>query len=534
MGRLLGTPSRIEKTLGAAALGLIVACAVVTRAEVSGLLLNTLKLAVATMAVAVPIATILAGYLSRRRVWGSSFWHGCLLVLLLVPLFIQLAAWEAGFGRGGWYSTSVSETLSNPPLEGFWGATWVHAVAAIPWLFWMLRLGFQSVPRTFEEVAALDAKPWQVFRRVTLPLLLPVAFAGCLYVLIVASTEITITDRYQYRSYAEVLYSEFVLNDRFDELPLSIAPILATLVGVTIAGLALCRLLVPRLKQLTVAQAGSRSSQQGIDWMATFVVGATTSGLLFFPIYNLFYQAGIDVVSDQSGTRVRTWSFGKMVELVSGSPWEYREELAYSAIISQVSVLVAIILATLLAWWARGRAVRELVGAFTAIICFVLPGPFIGLGLIWLLNRDSAFLAWLYDDTLFAPCLAITIRCFPFVYLIIWYGLNSLPLAVSEASAMDGASGWQTLWHVAIPSLWPNFVCAGLVGLAIAIGELSAGILVMPPGVTTVATQIFQLIHYGAEDQLAGLCLSCLAVFVAIAMVAAVALQRVVRRAVPS
>lgn len=529
MARWLGNFSRIEKTIAAAATGLVTACVILTSADISGLLLNTLKLAIAIMAVSVPVSATLAVCLSRRNVGGERFWHGCLLVLLFVPLFIQLAAWEAGFGRGGWYSTLVSETLSNPPLEGFWGATWVHAAAAIPWLFWILRLGFLSVPRTYEQAASIDATPWQVFRRVTFPLLLPVAMAGCLYVLIIASTEITITDRYQYRSYAEVLYSEFVLNDRFDELPLSIAPILVTLVSVTVAGLALCKLLVPHLRQLTVDRAAN-SEAKSIDWVATAIVGGVTSWLLFFPIGNLFYQAGIDVVVSEAGERVRTWSFSKMLQLVSGSPWEYREELAYSAIMSQISVVGTIISATLLAWWARGRVVREFVAAMLATVCFVLPGPFIGLGLIWALNRDSAFLAWLYDDTLFAPCLAIAIRCFPFVYLIIWYGLNGVATSVSDAASTDGATRWQTLWHVVIPSLWPNFICAGLVGLAISLGELCASILVMPPGVTTVATQIFQLIHYGAEDQLAGLCLSCLAVFVAIAVVAGVALRRLVAR----
>ena len=126
---MLGNLSRIEKTIAVVATGVIAACVLLTRADVSGLLLNTLKLAGAVMAVAVPISAALAVCLSRCEVWCGKFWHGCLLVLLFVPLFSQLAAWEAGFGRGGWYSTLVSETLSNPPLEGFWGATWVHAAS---------------------------------------------------------------------------------------------------------------------------------------------------------------------------------------------------------------------------------------------------------------------------------------------------------------------------------------------------------------------------------------------------------------------
>ena len=530
MERVVQT-SRIEKATLAIAVVVVAICAWFTQAEVTGLLGNTLRLAFASATFALPIAMVLAYLLSRSRVWGSSFWHGCLLLLLFVPLCIQLAGWEAGLGRGGWYSTLIAKTLTDPPLEGLRGAAWIHAVASIPWLFWMLRLGFHSVPSVYEEMAALDATRWQVFRRVTLPLLLPVALAGCLYVLILAATEITVTSRYQFRSYAEVLYSEFVLNDRFNELPLSIAPILLTLTCVTSAGLAVCKLLLPRIRWLTIDRV-SPATSKAISWRSTAVVAGIVGSLLLFPICNLFYQAGIDVQGDEaSGLRVRAWSFTKMLQLIGGSPWDFREELAYSAVMSQISVIATLVGATLLAWWAKGHKIREACAAFAATSCFVVPGPFVGLALIWLLNRDNAVLAWLYDDTVFAPCLAMSIRCFPFVYLIVWYGLCSTSTAILDAAAIDGADRWRLFWHVLLPSLTPSLVCAVLVGLAVCVGEVSASILVMPPGVTTVSTEIFQLIHYGADDRLAGLCLSCLAVFLLLSLIAGVALRRLIRAA---
>ena len=49
------------------------------------------------------------------------------------------------------------------------------------------------------------------------------------------------------------------------------------------------------------------------------------------------------------------------------------------------------------------------------------------------------------------------------------------------------------------------------------VGELSASLLVLPPGVTTIAVRIFQLLHYGVDDRVAALALS---VFVAMAAIA--------------
>jgi iron(III) transport system permease protein len=58
---------------------------------------------------------------------------------------------------------------------------------------------------------------------------------------------------------------------------------------------------------------------------------------------------------------------------------------------------------------------------------------------------------------------------------------------------------------------------AWLAALAISLGDLAASILVVPPGVTTLSIRIFGLLHYGVEDQVAGICLAMLLVFTVLA-----------------
>ena len=190
----------------------------------ASLLQNTGMLAITVILLSMPLATFLAFLLSRYDVPGQPFWETCLLVLIFMPLYVQLAAWEAGFGRGGWYSTLIAGKLTDPPLADFRGAVWVHSVAAVPWLFWWLRLGFASVPAECEAAARLDATAWQVLRRVTLPMVTPALVAGALFVLIGVATEITATDVYQVRTYAEELYNGFVLGTDLRQLPLRVAP----------------------------------------------------------------------------------------------------------------------------------------------------------------------------------------------------------------------------------------------------------------------------------------------------------------------
>jgi multiple sugar transport system permease protein len=48
----------------------------------------------------------------------------------------------------------------------------------------------------------------------------------------------------------------------------------------------------------------------------------------------------------------------------------------------------------------------------------------------------------------------------PFVFLILFAAVEGLPVEVYEAARIDGASGWQTFWHVTLPLLRPALMVA--------------------------------------------------------------------------
>jgi iron(III) transport system permease protein len=83
-----------------------------------------------------------------------------------------------------------------------------------------------------------------------------------------------------------------------------------------------------------------------------------------------------------------------------------------------------------------------------------------------------------------------------------------VPDELLDAAAIDGLSPVATLLRVVLPSRLPGVVAAGCVAFAVAAGDLAATILVTPPGVMTLPTQIFNLIHSGVDDLVAGVCLT--------------------------
>jgi len=73
---------------------------------------------------------------------------------------------------------------------------------------------------------------------------------------------------------------------------------------------------------------------------------------------------------------------------------------------------------------------------------------------------------------------------------------------------VDGAGWWASIMRVVLPRQRAALAVAWLVSFAWSLGELDASLLVAPPGVQTLALHIFGLLHFGVEDQVAGICLA--------------------------
>lgn len=68
---------------------------------------------------------------------------------------------------------------------------------------------------------------------------------------------------------------------------------------------------------------------------------------------------------------------------------------------------------------------------------------------------------WLVSDAAFYLVMVTDVWGWtPFLYLILLAALQSLPHEPIEAARVDGASAWQTFWHVVLPMLKPVIIIA--------------------------------------------------------------------------
>ena len=76
------------------------------------LALNTLLLTGATCAISLPLGSVVAWLLTRTDLPGRRVGMVLLGLMLFVPLYLQAAAWHAGFGVQGWFTSAVTADSS--------------------------------------------------------------------------------------------------------------------------------------------------------------------------------------------------------------------------------------------------------------------------------------------------------------------------------------------------------------------------------------------------------------------------------------
>ena len=514
--------SRFSSHIGwvvAAAAAMIALVVLLSNERQYGLALNSVKLAAATCAISLPLGTILAVLLLRSDLPGRVAWLLLCGSLMLIPLYLQCAGWRAGFGEQGWWTLAQNDVSAGPLIDNWRGAIWVHAMSAVPWVVIMVGASLLWVSPALEEATLLDAAAWRVVLHVTLRNALPGMLAASLWIVVNTAGEITATDLFRVRTLAEDLYQGYYLGQSSLEAEWSLLPALALFILSAIAAWKLCDWLVP--VNWEVPHRAPRVIHLGKwRWLATAITLCVLLLIVGIPIASLIYKAGVDVVQTDIA-RLRTWSFAKCLKTIAsaiGLPnpmrWEYAWDFAWSGTITSLAAFCSLSLAVVLAWLAKILPGTRWMFVAVMAICLSLPGPLIGQTIVWLRGAsDAAAYVWLFDQTIFAPCVALTIRGLPWCALIMWHAFQSLPTAMWDASRVDGARIWRSLLWVALPQRRAALVVAWFIALAVGLGDVSAVMLTIPPGVDMLSIRIFGLLHYGVEDKVAGICLALISLY---------------------
>jgi iron(III) transport system permease protein len=403
--------------------------------------------------------------------------------LLIVPLYLQAATWQWGFGLFGWYTLAFGSPLQVPWLVGWRGAIFVHAVADIPWVALIVGLASRQVEAQLEEAALLDALAWQVFRKVTLRRIWPAIGLAAIWVALLVATDMTVTDLYQVRTYAEEVYTDFAgaADPSAPELgPLAGAAVVTAL---TAGAILLCAGAAQQSARLLPRQPLKFSLGR---WQlpAMTMVALVLVILLGVPVFNSLYKAGVTVTPGNNGV-VRSWSLTKCVDIIAVSPERFKSEIGLSVPTAIGAASAAFLVALPLSWMARSGGLAAAPALIFGALALAIPAPLLGVELIQLLdNPDLPWINGMYH-TIAAPMIGQAIRALPLAMFIVWFAFRSIPKEQFEAAAIDGAGCWARFWCVALPQRWPALIAAWLAALVVSFNELPTTQLLQPPGPMT-------------------------------------------------
>lgn len=121
----------------------------------------------------------LAWVLARVSFPGRALVRGLVLLPLVLPPVVGGVALLSAFGRRGPVGSWLYDWFGVQLTFSTAGAILAETFVALPFFVITVEAGLRSMDRRYEDVAAtLGATPWEVVRRVTLPIITPTIVAG--------------------------------------------------------------------------------------------------------------------------------------------------------------------------------------------------------------------------------------------------------------------------------------------------------------------------------------------------------------------
>jgi iron(III) transport system permease protein len=151
------------------------------------------------------------------------------------------------------------------------------------------------------------------------------------------------------------------------------------------------------------------------------------------------------------------------------------------------------------------------------LIPLAIPAPLVGIGLVALWNRTMMIDAY---GTSLMLVLAALARFVPIATIVFVAQLRRIQPLLFDAARVFQVGRAQGMVRVWLPLVAPGLVAGACFTFALVLGELGATIIVAPPGQATLAIRIYNLLHYGATELIAGLCLFVLFVCLAAVVLA--------------
>jgi len=471
------------------------------------LVLNSLVVSALSATIAVTLSYFYAYALQRTNV----VWKSALRMVVMAPLFAPSLIQAQGLifllGRNGVFNRFLGFDIE---IYGFWGVAIANSLYTFPYAFLILSAALAVADsRLYEGAIVMGAKPWKIFRTVTLPST-RYGVAAALFV----TFSLSITDfgnaiviGGDFNVLATEIYSKVIGQGQFH---------IGAVIGVMLlAPAALSKLIVNRISKRQHSQVTDKSVALDIRpnksrdrWFGLY---AGIIAVLFLSIPSIVFFASL----------VELWPY-KMAFTLQHYAFDVQNGI--EPLWNSIGVAIATAFFGVIAVFTASIATLKFKTPLSGPISFLstlpasIPGMVLGLGYVLAFNSMSNPLNFLYGSF---PLIILLYIYYNHAqgYLITMTSLKQVSATFDEASTMLGASPVRTLIKVTLPLVWPTLLGVGVFFFMRAMVSLSAVIFLITPQTQVAAVSVLQLADRGANNQAAAFSVCIMAIVVLMLLV---------------
>ncbi|HEY1824376.1 MAG TPA: iron ABC transporter permease [Acidimicrobiales bacterium] len=419
------------------------------------LLWNTVRLTVAVTLLCAIIGTLLAYCVERTDLPGRHVWAVLVVIPFAIPDFVVSFGWNSLFS---WVS-------------GFHGAVIVMTLAVYPLVYLPVAASFRGADTGQEEIArSLGASRLSVFVRITLGQARRSILAGCLLVSMVILAEYGAFEILGYRTFTTEIYSEFSVGfDPASACALSLVIVLLSVAVMLGEG------------ALGGARHVSRSGRGVAPVRRRVTLGPWTA-----PVLALFSALVLAALGVPVGSAIY-WMFEGGPALIGGA--SLLSSALYTALYGAAAALLATLMALPVALLVLRRPSKwaRLLSRSTFLL-LAMPGLVVALALTYFSEQHADSFGYQSAPMLIV---AYALMFFPLALVGVRASLSQAPVALEEVAGSLGVTRFEVLRRVTMPLVGPGLAAAFCLVFLSCVTELTATLVLIPTGTTTLAWQFW-------------------------------------------
>ncbi len=454
---------------------------------------NTMIVCGSTVIISTFISIPLAWLFTRTDLAFRGFWRTVFCLPYTIPPFIGAIAWI--------YLANPSNGFLKDLIPGiniYTRGGLIFVMSSFFYTFILINLlsTLEKIDPTLEEAAKISgASDWNVFLKITLPLIVPSLISGMLLAFLSAIANFGIAALIGNAASISMMTTQiFIFQKMASYTGLKLSGVLSLgLLAIAAVVFYLDHVISKRFRFSLVTGKVARPSlidlgkrQAGVQ----IFLGGMAFILFVMPIGAILVAALSKLQGDRSWANFGVQNFETIF---------FKTDETYRAFFNSTILAVTAAIASSVIAYFLSQASKKVTGPINKIkeafiaIPYAVPGTVLALALT--LTVLSLRLP-LYN-TLGIIFLAYVAKFLNFSYRIIHDGVSQVDQTLIDAAEVAGANSWQVFIRIWIPILRPFLMASFFLVFMPAFSELTMSVLLTGPGNETIGTLIFQLQEYG-------------------------------------